>query len=639
MTNYSGYMGRVVWLELGSGEARDYPWSDADREKYIGGKAMASKVMYDNFSGDEDPLGPDNLFIVSTGPLTGSFLPSTSRFDISGLSPQTGITASSNCGGDFGLYLKKAGIDALIIHGRCENPAWIVIDDGEFRFMDASKLWGLRVSPAQREMERLFNETKGKKNRCGMICIGPAGENLVRYASVISGERAAGRTGLGAVLGSKNIKGILAAGSREIPVFDREKTTALTKKWTAEIRKHPFLGKAMPRMGTAGMVSTMHARGLLATGNFSAGSFDNFEKVSGERLAEEENIVNSGCLSCPIRCSRTVMVNGQKVKGPELETLGLMGPNLLNDDLKAICRWNYELDELGMDTISCGGTLAWAMEANEKGLWDNGLHFGQTDGMEKLFEDIAFRRGIGAELAEGSKRLSEKYGGKDFAIQSKGLELSAYQPRRAVGQGLGYAVSNRGGCHLNGGYLVITEGLGLAADGNTPKGKADMCMLFQDLMDAVSACGQCLFTAYSAFPPFLIENPGSAAARAVNWMLPRLGWGVRLLNKFPEAVFFKLPIVYYPYELEYVTGMKVSMGKFLKIGERSFNVERAVNARFGVSAERDKLPKRLTDVRQYPDDPRSVVPLEQMKRIYYSARGWGEKGIPDDKKLRKLGIK
>lgn len=638
MSKYSGYMGRVVWLELGSGEVREYPWTDSDREKYIGGKAMASKLLYDNFTGTEDPLGPENLFIVSTGPLTGSFVPSSNRFDVSGLSPLTGITASSNCGGDFGLYLKKAGIDALIIHGRCEKPTWIVIDDGEFQFEDASGLWGLRVSACQQEMERRFAERKGKKLRCGTICIGPAGEKLVRYACLVSGERAAGRTGLGAVLGSKNVKGILACGSRDISVYDREKTTTLTRKWTGEIKKHPFLGHAMPRMGTAGMLSTMHARGLLATGNFETGSFEKFENVSGEKLAEEENIINSGCLSCPIRCSRTVMVNGQKVKGPELETLGLLGPNLLNDDLKAICRWNYELDELGMDSISCGGTLAWAMEANKKGIWNNGLEFGKTEGMEKLFEDIAFRRGLGAELAEGSKRLSEKYGGKDFAMHSKGLELSAYQPRRAVGQGLGYAVSNRGACHLNGGYLVILEGLGLAVDGNTQRGKADLTMFLQDFMEAISASGQCLFTAYSAFPPFLIENPGSLPAKLVNRILPCMGWAIRLLNKFPEMMFFKLPMVYYPYEIEYVTGMKMNMGKFMKIGERSYNVERAVNARFGVSAACDKLPKRLTDVRQYPDDPRSVVPLEQMKRIYYKARGWGESGLPDEKKLRKLGI-
>lgn len=638
MSKYSGYMGRVVWLELGSGEVRDYPWTDADREKYIGGKAMASKIMYDNFTGQEDPLGPENLLIIATGPLTGSFLPSTSRFDVSGLSPLTGITASSNCGGDFGLYLKKAGIDALILHGRCESPMWIAIDEGEISLRDASALTGLRTGETQRELSRLFSEYKGKKTRCGTLCIGPAGENLVRYACLVSGERAAGRTGLGAVLGSKNIKGLVASGSRETVLRDREETLAITKKWTAGIKKHPFLGKAMPRMGTAGMVSTMNARGLLATGNFSAGSFEDFESVSGERLAEEENLTNNGCLSCPIRCSRTVLVNGQKVKGPELETLGLLGPNLLNGDLKAVCRWNRELDELGMDSISCAGTLAWAMEANEKGLWDCGLRFGQTEGMEKLFEDIAHRRGIGAELAEGTKRLSEKYGGEDFAIQSKGLELSAYQPRRAVGQGLGYAVSNRGGCHLNGGYLVITEGLGLAADGNTPKGKADLCMLMQDLMDAISASGQCLFTAYSAFPAMLIEKPGGAAARAVNALLPRLGWAVRLLNKFPEAVFFNLPIVCYPAELESVTGLKLSLGRFIRIGERSYNTERAVNARFGVCAGSDTLPKRLTHVRQDADDPRSVVPLEEMKRVYYAARGWGADGLPDEKKLRKLGI-
>ena len=331
-------------------------------------------------------------------------------------------------------------------------------------------------------------------------------------------------------------------------------------------------------------------------------------------------------------------VEGQKVKGPELETLGLFGPNLLNNDLKLVCRWNRELDELGMDSISCAGTIAWAMEANEKGLWNNGLEFGKVEGISQLLEDIAHRRGIGDELAQGSKRLSEKYGGRDFAIQSKGMELSAYEPRRAVGQGLGYAVSNRGGCHLNGGYLVVLEGLGLSIDQQTPKAKADFCMLMQDLMEAISVCGHCLFTSYAVFPGFLIRKPNSPVTRFVNFIIPHIGWAIRLLNKCPGIACVNLPLIPYTYELRYAVGLSMNIGKFLKIGERSYNVERAVNARFGVSAEKDKLPKRLTSVLQDPNDPSSKVPLEQMKRIYYKARGWSENGLPDEKKLRKLGI-
>ena len=638
MTNYAGYMGRVLEIDLSCRQEREYPWTDRDRELYIGGKAMASKIMYDNFTGGEDPFGPKNIIVIATGPVTGTFAPSSNRFDISTLSPLTGITTSSNCGGDFGFHLKKAGIDALVIRGQSPEPVWVEIDDGKVLYHDAGALWGLKTGDTQEGLKKELTVLHGPRGRYGMVTIGPAGENRVLYAAVTSGERAAGRGGTGAVFGSKKLKAIVASGSHEIRLHDREKAMEHHKKWTAALKSHPLTGSQLPRLGTAGLVSTMQLRGQLATRNFTAGRFDGFEKVSGEALAEEENITNTGCLSCPIRCSRTVEVEGQKVKGPELETLGLFGPNLLNDNLKLVCRWNRELDELGMDSISCAGTIAWAMEASEKGLWHNGLEFGQVEGISRLLDDIAHRRGIGDELAQGSKRLSEKYGGKDFAIQSKGMELSAYEPRRAVGQGLGYAVANRGGCHLNGGYLVVLEGLGLSIDQQTPKAKADFCMLMQDLMESISACGHCLFTSYAVFPRFLISKPNSPVTRFVNFIIPHIGWVIRLLNKCPGIAHLNLPLIPYTYELRYAVGLSMNIGKFLKIGERSYNVERAVNARFGVSAEKDKLPRRLTNVLQDPNDPSSRVPLEQMKRIYYKARGWGENGLPDAKKLRKLGI-
>lgn len=639
MTEYAGYMGKLLLIDLDEGSEREYPWTDKDRELYIGGKAMASKIMYDNFTGREEPFSPENMIIIATGPVTGTFAPSSNRFDISSLSPLTGITASSNCGGDFGFYLKKAGLDGLIIRGRSDRPIWIEIQEDKVSYHEAGELWGMRTGETQAALKKKLTELHGPKGRYGMVSIGPAGENLVRYAAVISGERAAGRAGIGAVFGSKNIKAIVASGNREVKIFNKEKAMEHHKKWTAALKAHPITGSQLPRLGTAGLVSTMQMRGQLATRNFSAGRFEDFEKVSGEALAEEENKGNTGCLSCPIRCSRTVEVDGKKVKGPELETLGLFGANLCNDNLNLVCRWNHELDELGLDSISCAGTIAWAMEANERGLWDNGLKFGQVDNISRVMEDIAFRRGIGAELAEGSKRLSEKYGGKDFAIQSKGMELSAYEPRRAVGQGLGYAVSNRGGCHLNGGYLVVLEGLGLSIDQQTPKAKADLCMFMQDFMEAISLCGHCLFTSYAVFPGFLISKPNSPVSRLVNSMIPHCGWAVRMLNKFPAMAFMNLSLIPYTYELKYAVGMKMNIGRFLRIGERSYNVERAVNAKFGVSAENDKLPKRLTKVLQDPKDPKSKVPLDRMKATYYKARGWGENGLPGDRKLKGLGIK
>lgn len=637
-SKYGGYMGRVLQINLSTGDVTDYPWTDKDRELYIGGKTMAAKILYDTLTGRENAYSEENPLIISTGPLTGTGAPSSSRFNISSLSPQTGFISSSNCGGTFGYHLKRAGIDALIITGRREERTWIEIDNGSVTFHNADDLWGTRVTECQRLLAEKMSSKRGCDIKFGKLCIGPAGENLVRYSAVISDERAAGRTGMGAVLGWKNVKAITVCGNHDTPVHDPSATKKWCQKWFRYLRNHPLTGNQLPRMGTAGLVSSMQMRGLLATKNYTEGRFEHFDKVNGETLAEEYNIVNKGCLSCPIKCARTVTVEGEDVKGPELETLGLLGGGILNKDLYHILKWNKELDDLGLDTISASNTLAYAMEANERGLWNNGLKFGDIEGISKIWDDIAYRRGIGDELAEGSKRLSEKYGGKEFAMQSKGLELAAYEPRRAVGQGLGYAVSNRGGCHLNGGYLVILEGLGLNIDAQTPHSKADFTMMFQDLMEMISATGQCLFTSYAFFPGFLITRPNGAIATAANKLLPHLGWAIRLMNKFPRVLAFHLPVFHHTKMMQKAVGMPMTFGKYLQTGERGFNLERAVNVRFGVSAAKDSLPKRLTDVPQDPNDPRTRVPLEQMKKIYYQARGWDKSGIPTCRTLKKLKI-
>lgn len=632
-SKYSGYMGKVIEIDLGTETVCEYPWNDEQRELYLGGKIMAARILCDHLKGHETAFSEDNWIVIATGPLTGTGAPSSARFSISALSPLTGILASSNCGGSFGFYLKKAGYDAIILKGRCKGRKWLEINDDEFIFHDAEELWGTKTGECH---ERLTQLT-GKKN-FGKLCIGPAGENLVKYASVISDERAAGRTGMGAVLGWKGLKAITVSGTKSIEVYDKEKSSAHIKKWIAYLKEHPLSGSQLPRLGTAGLVSPMQAHSILATRNYAAGQFEDFDSISGETLAEKYNVNNSGCLSCPIRCRRNVKVDGKIVKGPELETLVLLGSNLSNSDMQNVLELNYLADELGMDTISCANTIAWAMEANEKGLWENGLEFGKSENLAQVFEDIAHRRGIGNELAEGSRRLSEKYGGTDFAIHSKGLELAAYEPRRAVGQGLGYAVSNRGGCHINGGYAVIAEGLGLNADPQTPKAKADLTMMLQNLMETISASGQCIFTSYAFFPVPILKNPNGILARAVNSILPHMGAGMRIINRFPRLAAIHLPMIHHTKIIPYALGMKMDLGRYLEIGERGYTMERLINTRFGINADNDKLPKRLTDVPQDVNDPSTKVPLEKMKSTYYKARGWDENGIPTEKTLRRLKI-
>ena len=636
-SKYGGYMGRVIQLDLSTKQATDYPWTDKDRELYIGGKIMAAKILSDIFTGKENPLGDENVIVISTGPLTGTGAPSSSRFNISTLSPLTGILASSNCGGTFGYYLKKAGYDALILKGKCDKHTWIEINNNKFVFHTAEDMWGTKISGCQQMLDEKLNE-KGN-SKYGHICIGPAGENLVKYAAVLSGERAAGRAGVGAVFGAKNIKAITAAGNHIIPVYDREKTVEWNKKWFKYLKKHPLTGSQLPRLGTAGLVSSMQMRGLLATKNYTYGHNDNFEKVNGETLAEQYNVVNKGCLTCPIKCARTVTVDGKEVKGPELETLGLLAGGILNDDINLVNRWNSELDELGMDTISAANTIAYAMEAKEKGLWDAGLEFGITDNISQIWEDIAYRRGVGNELAEGSRYLSRKYGGEDFAMNVKGLELAAYEPRMAAGQGLGYAVSNRGGCHLNGGYLVILEGLGLRTDPNTPKAKADFTMLFQNLMEMISASGQCLFTSYAFFPGFLLTQPDGPITKVCNAAIPHIGWALRAINKCPDVLALHLPVFHHTKIFGYALNKPMNFGKYIRCGERGYTLERYVNARFGITAENDTLPRKLTDIPQDKNNPKTVVPLERMKKTYYAARGWDKNGVPTEATLRRLKIK
>ena len=638
MTKYCAYMRKVALLDLSARTMSEYQWSDEERELYIGGKIMAAKILYDNLTGKEKAFSEENIVVISTGPLTGTPAPSTSRFNVSSLSPLTNITASSNCGGSFGYYLKKAGYDAIVIKGRCPEHTWIEIYNDEVIFHNADDLWGQLVTPTQEMLQEKLEREYGYTVKCGKLCIGPAAENLVKYAGIFSEERTAGRTGIGAVLGWKNVKAITVTGNKKIRVKSPDKAMKLNRKWVEALMDNPLTGKQLPKMGTAAIVTPLQLNSVLATRNYKYGQNDDYEKVNGETMAEKYRFVNTGCLSCPMHCQRTVTVNGKEVKGPELETLGLLGGGLQNSDIDRILAWNNLIDELGMDTISTANTLAWAMEANEKGLWDNGLCFGKTDNIPQVIEDIAYRRDIGNELAEGSRLCSEKYGGKDFAMHSKGLELSAYEPRRAVGQGLGYAVSNRGGCHLNGGYLVLFEALALHIDPQTPKAKADLVMLFQNVIEMVSASGQCLFTSYIVLPKVLMEKPNGSLARMVNFMLTRLGRLLRFINKHPRLLAFDLPTLRTIRAYRYNVGMKMTLGKFIRCGERGYTLERALNCRFGVSSKLDTLPKRLTGEPQDPADPKTVVPLEPMKADYYKARGWDENGIPTEKTLKKLNI-
>lgn len=469
------------------------------------------------------------------------------------------------------------------------------------------------------------------------MVIGPAGENLVRYAAVFSGERTAGRAGVGAVMGFKNLKAVCATGKTPVPVRDRAGARKVFRRWNRLLRSHPVTGDAFPRLGTAWMLSPMNRLGILATGNHRRGRFDGADAVSGETLGRHV-VQTHGCRSCPIRCGRVVKIGGRRVKGPELETLVMLGPNLENADLDLILRWNDQLGDLGMDTISTGGVMAFAMELCQRGLWDEGFEFGRVEGLSQVFSDIAHRRGVGDLLADGTRRLAGRLGGASIAVHSKGLELPAYDPRGAVGLGLGYATSNRGGCHLNAGYTVAIEGLGLNMDPRSTRSKAELTVLLQNLTEAVSSAGICLFTTYTLLPGSLVRRPESLAARAVNRALSLSGGIVRLINMLTGTRLpVHLPLLPHTRALAAVTGMRFSFGRLREAGERGFTLERLVNAGRGLTAAGDTLPRRLVEQEQ-DEGGYGGVPLDRMKGSYYRCRGWSGDGIPPGRLLKKLHI-
>ena len=618
-------------VDLTNGRWRKCTISARLFEQYLGGKALGARLLTDLTTAGLDPLSPEAVLIVNTGPMNDTGAPSSSRFNMTFKNVLTGGIASSNCGGPFGMLLKKAGFDGLILCGKAPELSMVVVEDGKIRIEACPQLQGLDTERTQEELPE----------RYGKLVIGPAGENGVRFACAASGERVAGRCGAGAVMGSKNLKAVIAYGTREVVKANPEGFEAHTRKWVKLLKKHPMTGDSLPRYGSAGLVSKANASGVLPTHNFTRGRYEHYEEVSGETLADTRLTRNSSCVSCPIRCERRVKVKGKEVKGPEYETLGLFGPNLENRDLDLINELNYKCDLLGMDTISLAGTIAFAMELQEKGMGDFGLKPGQPDDLPRVVEDVAYRRGPAGELAVGSKALSQKYGGADFAIHAKGLELAAYEPRKSVGMGLGYATANRGGCHLNGGYLALLESVGVISMGaQTPLGKPALTVFFHHRMKGASAAGFCLFTMQAMIPGILFKfGPASFACRAAGKVMlsarPLLG---QIWKFMPWIMPINCMLVPHSKSIALVTGLPMTIGKFFTVGERSYNVERLYNLREGLTAADDALPGRLTKMPQDPDRPDTVVPLDKMLPVYYKVRGWDSHGVPTAKRLKHLGI-
>lgn len=623
-----GYAGRILEVDLAKQSFAFRPLDEETARLYIGGKGYGTRLLYDMTDAGIDALGPLNPLIFATGPLNGSVAPQSNRFAVVCKSPLTGGIGNATCGGSFAYGMKRAGIDILVLKHQSERPVRLEIDGdkGSVTFLDATDLWGKGTYATQ--------EILGRKKYHAVI--GPAGENLVRYAGIVSNERIAGRTGVGAVMGSKRLKAITVAGSRKLEMDDPDTFKEYTSWVREHFRDHPVLGESLKRFGTGGIVATTNARNIIPTHNFKYGHFKDAMKVSGQYMEDHElKGVKSSCIHCPVTCGRDVEVEGiGRVKGPEYETLALLGTNLDIGDLKKVSEWNYHADDLGMDSISLGAVLGFAMELRERDMLAIDLQFGDPTGITELIKDIGHRRGIGDDLAEGVKRMSEKFGGAGFAPHVKGLELSAYDPRGSYAQGVEYATTNRGGCHVQGASMYLESVGPLTINPQNLKLKADIPVVQQNLACAINSMVLCIFTTYGMIPKQIHEmDPNSFAYKVITTAFENSGPLMRILMGIKGK-----PMMWFEKWLTHITGTTFSGGHLQEIGARIFNLERMYNLREGLTAEQDTLPDRILHEPTFKGMT-SGHPLDQLLPRYYRNRGWDAHGIPLDRTLEKLQVR
>jgi aldehyde:ferredoxin oxidoreductase len=622
-----GYAGRILQVDL---TTRTHQWKPLDEDTarlYIGGKGYGTRLLYDMTEPGVDPLGPDNPLIFATGPLNGSVAPQSNRFAVVTKSPLTGGIGNAACGGSFAYGMKRAGIDLLVITGRSERPVRLEIDGDRdaVQYLDAADLWGKGTYETQTLLPKRHEHA----------VIGPAGENEVLYAGIVSNERIAGRTGVGAVMGSKKLKAVSVAGKRKLEMDDPDAFREYTKTVRKLFEEHPVMGESLKRFGTGAIVNTTNARNILPTRNFKHGHHPDAMKISGEYMEDHElKGVKSSCLHCPVTCGRDVELPGKgRVKGPEYETLALLGSNLEITNLKNVNEWNYLADDLGMDTISLGATLGFAMELHEKGMLDVPLDFGDPAGVSEMIQDIGHRRGLGSDLADGVKRMSEKYGGKEFAIHVKGLELSAYDPRGSYAQGVEYATTNRGGCHVQGASMYMESTGPLTINPQSLKLKADIPVIQQNLACAINSMVLCIFTTYGMMPRQIHElSPNSLTYKLVTTLFENSGPIFRKVMAIKGK-----PMLWFEKWLTFITGMPFSAGHLQEIGERIFNLERMYNLREGLSGADDTLPPRILNEPTFPGMT-SGHPLGALLPRYYKNRGWDKDGVPTRKTLERLQL-
>lgn len=609
-----GYTGKILRLDLTHSKVYMEDLNEEWAQQFIGGSGLGAKFLYEMTDERTDPLGPENPLIFMTGPFTGTSVPLSGRHAVVTRSALTGIFGESDVGGTWGANLKRAGFDGIIVTGKSNKPVYFWVHDGKLEIRNASHLWG-------KDTYEIDPILKGETHEKAVVgTIGQAGENQVPMASIMTDgkdARAAGRCGMGAVMGSKNLKAIVVYGTGTVPVFDPEGIARLPKEYASQINKN---AENFRKYGTAGGLSTFEAMGTLPLQNWKfTGRWEaSAEKINGFTIAETVLTGRYFCDACVLGCGRRVKVEkgpyaGMDGAGPEYETLALLGSNCLIDSLEALCYANELCNRYGLDTISLGGAVGFGMEAYEKGLIDQKdtggveLRWGNVEALIEMIKMIAQKKGFGEVLGKGVKKASEVIGKNtvEFAMHIKGLELPAHDPRSYNAGAVGFATSSRGACHLAGFTHAFERmmkcpeiGIPEPLDRFQVEGKGILAAKTQNLMGMMDSLKLCKFILFG----------GITLTCIVDWYRD-------------------------------VTGREMTVEDFMKAGERIFNLKRLYNVRLGISRKDDTLPFRsLTFKRIGKGLTPNLPPLGQMLSEYYDYRGWSEDGIPTPEKLKELGL-
>ena len=603
----NGWVGKLLRVNLTreSCEVEELPI--ALTHSFLGGRGLASKILFDEVDPQVEPLSPENKLIFMTGPLTGTGAIGGASYVVVTKSPLTGSIACSTSEGYFGPELKFAGYDGIVLEGKSPEPVYLSIEDDQVELLSASHLWGKSTHKTE-DLIRSEKDNLWIAKETSVASIGPAGENLVKIASIINDKhRAAARSGVGAVMGSKNLKAIAVRGTKTISVTNGKMFLDSAAKAWEKFKTTPVIPQSLNNLGTSFLVDVINESGVLPARNFQTGVIKGVDKISGEHMAETILKANKGCFACPIACVQITEVKDPafqgRGEGPEYRTIALIGAGCGIDNINAIAKINYLCNETGIDTLSFGSAIACAMELTEKKILTKkdvgmSLTFGNAEAVVELVEKVSNRKGFGDLLAEGGYQLALKYNHPEYFIGVKKRGTPAFDPRGIQGLGLEYATSSSGVSHALG-YLVTHKILGIRGeiDPLTTEGKAPLVKLFQDGSTVFDSAGLCRLL---------------------------------LLGIWLDEI---IPM------LRTTTGISYSEEDLLIIGERTCNLERLFNIKAGFSSADDTLPQRMLE-EPMPEGPAKgqVCKLDEMLPEYYKIRGWDTQGVPTEDKLKSLGL-